>query len=161
MRIRYPVSAMAIPAFLRIRLRSGESRTETLPGGNDTFIYPAESTVASVARQYTWLGALHIGKGVDHLLFVACLIWVAGSWRRIVATVSGFTLAHSATLAVSALDLVQIPIPPTEAVIALSVLFLAREVFRGPGQSLTLALPCCGFRDFRPGSRSGIRYRTH
>ena len=55
--------------------------------------------------------------------------------------ITGFTLAHSVTLALSALDIVRLPVPPTEAVIALSVLFLASEVTEGPRQNLTWRYP--------------------
>ena len=89
--------------------------------------------VTTVAVQYTWLGMEHIWIGFDHLLFVLCLIWIAGSLRRILITITGFTLAHSVTLALSALQIVVLPVPPIEAVIALSVLFLATEIARGEG----------------------------
>ena len=141
LRVRYPETVAAYPTILRIRLSSGAVKTIAMTAGDDRFEFPAASTVSSVASQYTWLGMQHIGKGVDHLLFVACLIWIAGTWQRIVATISGFTLAHSATLAISALEIVRIPIPPTEAVIALSVLLLAREVLDAPGRSLTWRYP--------------------
>ena len=56
-------------------------------------------------------------------------------------TITGFTLAHSVTLALSALNIVRLSVPPTEAVIALSVLFLASEVTKGPRQNLTWRYP--------------------
>jgi hydrogenase/urease accessory protein HupE len=78
--------------------------------------------------QYTALGIEHILGGIDHLLFVAGLLILAGSWRRVLAVITGFTLAHSVTLSLSALEVVFIPVPPVEAGIALSIVFLAREI---------------------------------
>jgi hydrogenase/urease accessory protein HupE len=78
---------------------------------------------------------------MDHLLFILCLIWIAGSPRRILATITGFTLAHSVTLAMSALDLIRVPVPPVEAAIALSVVFLATEVAKGRRNNLTWRYP--------------------
>lgn len=68
-------------------------------------------------------------------------MWIAGTWRRILITITGFTLAHSATLILSALNVVRLPIPPVEAAIALSIVFLATEIVRGPRQSLTWRYP--------------------
>ena len=73
-------------------------------------------------------GAEHIWIGFDHLLFLLCLIWIAGTWKRILITVTGFTIAHSITLVGAALELVSVPVLPVEACIALSIVFLAREI---------------------------------
>ncbi|MEL7186879.1 MAG: HupE/UreJ family protein, partial [Pseudomonadota bacterium] len=109
--------------------------------GERRFVMPGKETAASVAGQYTWLGAEHIWIGFDHLLFLLCLIWIAGTWKRILITVTGFTIAHSLTLALSALEIVRLPVPPVEAAIALSVLFLAVEVTKGRRDSLTWQHP--------------------
>ena len=102
---------------------------------------PGPETVGSVAAQYTWLGAEHIWIGFDHLLFLLCLIWIAGSLKRILITITGFTVAHSITLALSALEIIRLPVPPIEAVIALSVVFLASEIVHGPRENLTWRYP--------------------
>jgi hydrogenase/urease accessory protein HupE len=86
-------------------------------------------------------GIEHILKGFDHLLFVACLIFIAGTWRRILVTITGFTLAHSVTLTLAGLELVSIPIPPIEATIALSIVFLAREIALDRRDTLTWQHP--------------------
>jgi hydrogenase/urease accessory protein HupE len=83
----------------------------------------------------------HIWQGNDHLLFIACLVLIAGSWRRILITITGFTLAHSITLALAALELVRVPVPPVEAVIALSIVFLAREIALDRRDTLTWRHP--------------------
>ena len=82
----------------------------------------------------TWdrlaLGVEHILGGVDHLLFVAGMILLVRGWRRLVATITAFTVAHSITLGMTVLDVVRVPGPPVEAFIALSIVYLAFEILR-------------------------------
>jgi hypothetical protein len=66
--------------------------------------------------------------GFDHLLFVLCLVLLVRDRWTLLKTITAFTLAHSITLALSVLDLIRLPQGPVEAVIALSILFLAREL---------------------------------
>jgi hydrogenase/urease accessory protein HupE len=77
------------------------------------------------------LGVEHILAGIDHLLFVLSLLLIVRGFKRIVATITAFTIAHSLTLAAATLGLVDIPGPPVEAAIALSIVFVASEVVRG------------------------------
>ncbi len=85
---------------------------------------------AATARRYTWLGLEHILGGIDHLLFVAGLLLLVRGLRRLLLTITAFTLAHSLTLALSVLGWVQLPQPPVEVVIAMSILLLAVENVR-------------------------------
>jgi hydrogenase/urease accessory protein HupE len=87
------------------------------------------------------LGVRHILEGYDHLLFLMCLMLIARTGRRILITITGFTIAHSITLALSALGVVRVPIPAVEAAIALSIVFLAVEIVRGDPNSLTYRYP--------------------
>ena len=81
-----------------------------------------------VIKTYFSLGVSHISFGIDHLLFVLALILlISGSWR-LVKAITAFTVAHSITLAASALGHFSLPPPPVEAVIALSIVFLANEL---------------------------------
>ena len=139
--IRYPRREVANSTVVRVNLATGESHTMALSSGARKFRMPGPEDIATVATQYAWLGTEHIWIGFDHLLFLVCLIWIAGTWKRILITITGFTLAHSITLVLSALDIVRLPVPPIEAVIALSVLFLASEVTKGPRQNLTWRYP--------------------
>ncbi|MCZ6618825.1 MAG: HupE/UreJ family protein [Gammaproteobacteria bacterium] len=80
------------------------------------------------ASGFLMLGVEHLLSGVDHLLFIMGLVlFVRAPWL-LVKTVTAFTLAHSITLTFSVLELVRLPQQPVEAVIALSILFLAREL---------------------------------
>ena len=80
---------------------------------------------------YVGLGVEHILSGIDHLLFVLCLLLLVRGVRKLLATVTAFTLAHSITLAAATLGFVRVPAAPVEATIALSIVFLASELVRG------------------------------
>ena len=94
-----------------------------------------------MVKTYLVFGVEHILSGMDHLLFIACLIFIAGTWRRILVTITGFTIAHSLTLTLSALELIRLPVPPIEATIALSIVFLAREIALDRRDTLTWRYP--------------------
>jgi hydrogenase/urease accessory protein HupE len=83
-----------------------------------------------IARAYIVLGIQHILSGVDHLLFVAGLLFLVGFRRRLIGTITAFTLAHSLTLACSAFGWITLRSPPVEASIALSILLVAAESLR-------------------------------
>ena len=74
------------------------------------------------------LGIEHILGGFDHLLFVLGLLLIVRSTRLLIKTITAFTLAHSVTLAMATLGFVHVPQAPVEAVIALSIIFLASEL---------------------------------
>ena len=74
------------------------------------------------------LGVEHILLGFDHLLFVLALLILVPTTRKLIWTITSFTLAHSVTLAAATLGIVNIPQKPVEAVIALSILFVAIEI---------------------------------
>ena len=65
------------------------------------------------------------------MLFVLALLLLVKGWRRVVATITAFTLAHSITLAAATLGFVHAPQPPVEAAIALSIVFVAAEIVYG------------------------------
>lgn len=134
-------STPATPTLVRIEWLSGEVRTELAPPGVLHVGIPQPESAESVSGEYLEMGVRHILTGYDHLLFLACLLWIAGSFRRILVTITGFTLAHSLTLGLSALNVIHVPIPPTEAGIALSILFLAREIALGARNSLVWRHP--------------------
>ena len=140
-RIDFPRYNPSISTLFRLQRLSGEKHT-AIQGPNDpAWLVPDREGTASVAKEYLLLGIEHILKGYDHLLFIACLVLIAGTWRRILVTITGFTLAHSITLALAALDLVRVPVPPVEAAIALSIVFLATEFARARRDTLTWRYP--------------------
>ncbi|MCB1773703.1 MAG: HupE/UreJ family protein [Gammaproteobacteria bacterium] len=84
-----------------------------------------ESMLVS-AQRYLVLGVEHILAGIDHLAFVLGICLIASGWR-LVKLITAFTIGHSLTLVAASLGWFQLPVAPTEAVIALSVAFIARE----------------------------------
>jgi hydrogenase/urease accessory protein HupE len=83
-----------------------------------------------IARVYVVLGVEHILSGVDHLLFVVGLLFLVGFRRRLIGTISAFTLAHSLALACSALGWMPLRPAPVEALIAMSIVLVACEALR-------------------------------
>ncbi|SFL18883.1 HupE/UreJ family protein [Shimia haliotis] len=111
---------------------------------------PTEQTTWSVFVAYFALGFEHILEGWDHLLFVfALFILVRDPWR-LVGAVTAFTLAHSITLALATFGVLNVPGPPVEAIIALSIVFLAMEIAKGTDGRVRLSqqnpwIVCFGF----------------
>ena len=89
---------------------------------------------------YLELGIEHLLAGLDHVLFViALMVLITDRWR-LVATITAFTIAHSITLALSTFELLQISQSAVEALIALSLLFMAVEML-SKTSSLTANYP--------------------
>jgi hydrogenase/urease accessory protein HupE len=139
--IAYPKFNPSLSTMVRVAWTSGETRSIVVPPDQLTVMIPDAETPAGVAGQYFWLGVEHILIGYDHLLFLACLLLIAGTFRRVLITITGFTLAHSVTLALAALDVVRVPVPAVEATIALSIVFLATEIARPRRDTLTWRYP--------------------
>jgi hypothetical protein len=97
------------------------------------------SSAGTLAWGYLLLGVRHILEGVDHLLFVLGLFLLVHSTGELVRTITAFTVAHSLSLALATLGVVTLPSRPVEALIAASIVLVAREVARGPGAEPTLA----------------------
>jgi hypothetical protein len=116
--------------LLRIAYRDGSSYTQLLTPSAAATTVPAAQGLAAVAASYVVLGTEHILGGVDHLLFVLALILLVNDLRRLILTVTAFTLAHSVTLGAATLGYVRLAQSPVEAVIALSIVFLASELAR-------------------------------
>ncbi len=126
-----------------VMLQRDNGHTQSIMKGPDKFSIPlpAKETFFSVAKQYTLAGADHILEGYDHLLFVLCLMMLAGSLKRVLITVTGFTLGHSVTLGMSALAQWSLPPEFIEPLIALSILMLAVEITRGNKTTLMYRYP--------------------
>lgn len=139
--VRYPLFNPAVSTLVRLEWLSGQSHTILAGPDEAEIVLPARESGSSVAREYLILGMEHILTGYDHLLFLLCLLFIARTTRRIIVTVTGFTIAHSITLALAALDVIRVAVPPVEAAIALSIVFLASEIARGRANSLTWRYP--------------------
>ncbi len=115
-------------ALLRIELMNDISHSVVLTPSDMVFVVPAQASRLQLAGTYSWLGVEHILLGIDHLLFVFALLLIVKNFRRLVGTITSFTLAHSITLAAATLGFIHVPQQPVEAIIALSILFLAMEI---------------------------------
>lgn len=123
------------------------------PGGRtyNTVLHPADPSLKLTLSgpqgvalpAYLTLGVEHILTGFDHLAFVLALLLLVGPGWRIVKTVTGFTLAHSITLALAALGYVRFPTALIEALVALSIVFVAAELLprRDGRETLTRRRP--------------------
>lgn len=122
------LQATITDVLVRVKGLDGLTQVTRLTPSSPSFIVEASPGVVEVARTYTVLGIEHILSGIDHLLFVlALLIITQGGWK-LVKTVTSFTLSHSVTLTAVTLGFVNVPTRPVEAVIALSIVFVAAEI---------------------------------
>lgn len=115
-------------ALVRVAFSDGATWTQRLTPGQPSAMIPARQSVLAVAGVYLKLGVEHILLGLDHLLFVLTLIIITGGGWNLIKTVSAFTLSHSVTLTAATLGFVHVPQRPVEAVIALSIVFVASEI---------------------------------
>jgi hypothetical protein len=131
-RIEFPGLQLTITDVLvRFEMLDGRKGTVIVRPEQPWFEIAARPTKLGVAGGYTRLGIEHILTGFDHLLFVLALIILTGGGWRLVKTVTAFTLSHSLTLTAATLGWVHVPQRPVEAVIALSIVFVAAEIVRG------------------------------
>ena len=137
------LSATSTDVLVRIESLAGAIQTERLSPTRTTFVVQATPGAGEVAATYLRLGIEHILFGFDHLLFVLALVILVRDWRRVAVTGTAFTIAHSMTLAAPTLGFVNVPGPPVEATIALSIMLVAVEVLnaRHGKPSLTARLP--------------------
>lgn len=124
--------------LVRFETESGKAQTERLTSSSTTLVVPRALGPWSVFRTYVSLGVTHILEGADHLLFVFALLLLIRRWQTLVGAVTAFTLAHSLSLAAATLGWIVVPAPPVEAVIALSIMFLAAEYLRPDAVGLRL-----------------------
>jgi hydrogenase/urease accessory protein HupE len=117
-------------ALVRAEFADGTTWTQRFTPGQSEATIPVRESAPRVSALYLKLGVEHILVGIDHLLFVLALLLITGSGWKLVKTVTAFTVAHSITLGLATLGLVRVPAAPVEAVIALSIVFVAAEIVR-------------------------------
>ena len=122
------LSATSTDVLVRIEALGGATQTERLSPTKTAFVVQTTPGASEVAATYLRLGIEHILFGFDHLLFVLALVILVREWRRVAITVTAFTVAHSITLAAATLGFVNVPGPPLEAAIALSIVLVAVEI---------------------------------
>jgi hydrogenase/urease accessory protein HupE len=122
------LSATMTDVLVRMESLDATTQITRLTPSTPSFVVEAAPEAIEVARTYLVLGVEHILLGIDHLLFVLALLILVKGTRRLIWTVTAFTLAHSLTLAGATLGFVHVPGPPVEAAIALSIMFVAAEI---------------------------------
>lgn len=137
------LSATMTDVLVRVENLDSTTQVTRLTPSSPSFVVAAAPSSLEVTRTYLVLGLEHILFGIDHLLFVLGLLLIVGYGWMLFKTITAFTVAHSITLAVATLGYVSAPLPPLNAAIALSILFLGPEIVRAwRGQtSLTIRYP--------------------
>jgi len=139
--LHYPGTNPVLSTLVLYRTLDGNEQSIMTSPDETSVLLPGAETFWQVARRYTSTGIQHILDGYDHLLFVLCLILLAGTMRRILITVTGFTLGHSITLGFSALAGWSLQPTFVEPLIAFSIVILAAEIARGKNNTLTAKYP--------------------
>jgi len=122
------LSETRIDVLARLVRLDGTVQLERILPARARFVVRSSPGPLEVVSTYTILGIEHILFGFDHLLFVLALILLVQGTRRLLLTITAFTVAHSLTLAGATLGWVHVPGPPVEASIALSIVFVASEI---------------------------------
>jgi hydrogenase/urease accessory protein HupE len=118
----------SLDVLVRIERLDGSEQLERILPIDPRFTLQPSPGAWEVVLTYTRLGVEHILLGFDHLLFVLALLMIVRGTKRLLLTITAFTVAHSITLALATLGVVNVPGPPVEAVIALSIVFVATEI---------------------------------
>ena len=126
-------------ALVRVQRLDGSEQIGRLLPGSQAFDVKPSPNAFEVATSYTIIGIEHILLGFDHLLFVLALVMIVRDTRRLLVTITAFTVAHSITLSLATLGVVSVPGPPVEAIIALSIVFVALEILHRRAGRLGLA----------------------
>jgi hypothetical protein len=122
------LTGVQIDVLVNLKLANGDQHSIILRPKSPSFVIPERATKAAVAWTYVKMGVTHIFGGIDHLLFVLALVVIVPNRWMLLKTITAFTVAHSITLALATLGFVHVPPGPTEAIIALSIVFLAVEI---------------------------------
>jgi len=122
------LSSTMTDVLVQVSFQDGRYQTELVRPSAPVFHVSARDSHFKVFQSYMELGIEHILLGWDHLLFVLGMILLVTGKRRLLWAVTGFTVAHSITLVLATLDIIHVPAPLVEAIIALSIVLLAVEV---------------------------------
>lgn len=122
------LSEVQTDVLLLVQLQNGNQHSAILRPVAPEFTIPLEASKLKIAGDYWRMGTIHILEGMDHLLFVLALLLIVNGFGPLLKAVTAFTVAHSITLALATLGVIHLPSAPTEAIIALSILFLAAEI---------------------------------
>jgi len=117
-------------AMVMLSLSDGRRYQSVVNAETPEFLVPAQPSQTRIMTEYSVLGTEHIWGGTDHLMFVLGLLLLVGGGRRLLWTITAFTVGHSVTLALVTLGLLSYPVALVEFAIALSIFILALELTR-------------------------------
>jgi hydrogenase/urease accessory protein HupE len=127
--IEFPnLAASRIDVLVRVERIDGTTQLGRVLSVEPRFALTSSPGAFEVVQTYTVLGIEHILTGFDHLLFVLALVILVKGTGRLLVTITAFTVAHSLTLFAATLGWLHVAGPPVEAVIALSIVFVAGEI---------------------------------
>ena len=126
--VNYPKSNPALSTLIVMNGLDGHSQTIFSGPEQQRILLPNIQSLLEVAQQYIRGGISHLLRGFDHLLFILCLMLVAGTLGRMLIAATGFTLAHTLTLILASLNIIRVSAPLVEALIALSIVLLAAHI---------------------------------
>ena len=137
------LSTTMTDVLVRINWSEGATETTRLDAATTEFVVAGAPSWFQLAWAYTFMGIEHILLGIDHLLFVLGLLLIVPNRWALVKTITAFTIAHSITLALAVLGVVNVPSQPVDAAIALSIVFLGAEIIhtRHGHRGLTASYP--------------------
>lgn len=119
-----------INVIVRLERGQGAPVEVLLDARRAAYTVPAPAAAVAPFTRYFTLGVEHLLGGLDHVLFVGGLLLLVHGWRRLLLTVTAFTLGHSVTLALATLGYARVDSALAELGIALSLLLLAWELSR-------------------------------
>lgn len=122
------LSTTLTDVLARVERPDGSTQVARLTPAAPSFVVEEVPGKLAISGTYLVLGVNHILLGIDHLLFVFALLILVNGVRKLAWTITAFTAAHSLTLAAATLGVIKVPQSPVEAVIALSIVFVASEI---------------------------------
>jgi hypothetical protein len=112
-------------------LGAGEDAGDA-PSGFGGFVWSGIEHIGAAPGQWREDdGGFKLADGIDHILFLLALLLGGGTLLQLIGIATGFTLGHSITLALAALDIVRIPAEVIEPLVALTIALAALEAFSG------------------------------
>lgn len=139
--LTYPNDNPSLPTLLSLTRADGTVvRLTGSPGSSSISLSDMQSD-APPARSYALIGFDHILRGLDHLIFLSLLWLITGTGWSLIRALTGFTVGHSITLALSATGIATPSAPFVESMIALSIMLVAAESLSSRRETLTLRYP--------------------
>ncbi len=139
--IAWPGGVPSSALLLRSEFADGTQSVRVSAAGSTALALPRRETAWGVSASYVRIGAEHILFGIDHLLFLVLLVLITRTPRRTALTVTGFTLGHALTITLASLGTIHVDGRVVEALIALSIVFVATELARGGRDTLFTRYP--------------------